>query len=431
MDVCARDRLLGPPYAEMAEKDVKDLSGRWAARTFSALAHRNYRLLWIGTLISNTGDWMDQIALNWLVIATSGSPFELALVNLCRGLPILLFTLVGGAMADRLERRRLMMVTQSCAMLLAFVLAAMIFSEQASIAMIMVVATGRGIVIAFNLPVRHSLIPELVPAADLPNAVALNSLTANTTKIIGPALAGLIIAWLGTGACFLLNGLSFIVVIWTLRAMKFPPVVKAETELSLGQSIVEGVAYVRKDTTVLLLLLIALVPTFFGQPYLTLLALFAHSVFDIGPQGLGLLTSCAATGSVCGALMLASFPRLAASGRAMLVFLIAFGVLLFAFALNPILALAPVLLLGVGAMQIAYNASNNTILQMRVPNHMRGRVMSMLLLNRGLVQLGAAMAAAVAGLIGPQYAVAMTAVVIVVFASTVSLRSRLIRKIHS
>lgn len=409
---------------------MKDFAARWVGRTFSALSHRNYRLMWAGTLISHTGDWMDQIALNWLVIVTSGSPFELALVNLCRGLPILVFTLVGGALADRLERRRLMMMTQSCAMLLAFVLAAMVYTDTATTAAVLVIATARGIVISFNLPVRHSLIPELVPASDLPNAVALNSLTVNVTKIVGPALAGIIIASLGTAACFLINGLSFVVVIWTLHAMQLPSDERKPSELSLGQSIAEGIAYVRNDTAVLLLVLIALVPTFFGQPYLTLLALFAYTVFDIGPEGLGLLTACAAVGSVGGALMLAAMPRSAASGRAMLGFLIAFGVLLCAFALNPILALAPVLLLGVGAMQIAYNASNNTILQMRLPNHMRGRVTSVLLLNRGLVQLGAAASAAAAGLVGAQYAVAGTGLVIVLFATVVLLRSRVIRQIH-
>jgi MFS transporter, DHA1 family, staphyloferrin A biosynthesis exporter len=402
----------------------------WARRTFSALAHRNYRLLWVGTLISNTGDWMDQVALNWLVIATTGSLFDLALVNLCRGLPILAFTLVGGAMADRLERRRLMMVTQSCAMILAFILSATVFSGTATIAAVLVIVTARGIVISFNLPVRHSLIPELVPASDLPNAVALNSLTLNVTKIVGPALAGLIIAALGTAACFLINGLSFLVVLWTLHAMKFPLAERKRPELSLQRSILEGLSYVWNDRTVLLLVLIALVPTFFGQPYLTLLAVFAHTVFEVGPEGLGFLTSCAAAGSVGGALMLAAFPRQAASGRAMLSFLIAFGVLLCGFALNPILALAPVILVGVGAMQIAYNASNNTVLQMRVPNHMRGRIMSVLLLNRSLVQLGAAASSAAAGLIGAPFAVASGGAIITLFGTAVLLRSRRIRKIH-
>jgi MFS family permease len=409
---------------------VKNFASVSIQRTFSALAHRNYRLLWSGTLISHTGDWMDQIALNWLVVAMSGSPFELALVNLCRGLPILAFTLIGGAMADRVERRRMMMVTQTCAMLLAFVLSAMVYSGTATIGAVLLVATGRGIVISFNLPVRHSLIPELVPPSDLPNAVALNSMTVNLTKIVGPALAGLIIATLGTAACFLINGISFIVVLWTLRAMTFPPVARRRSEVSLSQSIIEGIRYVRDDRTVRLLVLIALVPTFFGQPYLTLLALFAYTVFQVGPEGLGFLTSCAAAGSVTGALMLAAFPRMAASGRSMLVFLVAFGLLLCAFALNPVFEVTPFLLFGVGAMQIAYNASNNTVLQMRVPNHVRGRVMSVLLLNRGLVQLGAAASATAAGFIGVRYAVAATGAFILLFGAGVLFGSRRIRAIQ-
>lgn len=405
-------------------------AGDWAGRTFAALRHRNYRLMWTGTLISNTGDWMDQVALNWLVVVTTGSPYQLALVNLCRGLPILLFTLIGGALADRVRRRRMMMITQSSAMVLAFVLAAMVLSGAATIWMILMVATGRGVVIAFNLPVRHSIIPEIVPPEDLPNAVALNSMTVNLTKIMGPALAGLIIAGLGPGACFLINGLSFLVVIWTLHAMRFPPEPARPPSPSLGRSILEGLAYVRADRTILLLVLIALVPTFFGQPYLTLLALFAYTVFQIGPEGLGMLTSFAALGSVLGALILAGLPGVASSGRWMLVFLIAFGALLVGFALNPLLALAPAFLLGVGAMQIAYNASNNTILQMRLPNHVRGRVTSILLLNRGLVQLGAAASAAAAGLVGVHYAVTATGGVIVVFGLAMLIWARRIHAIH-
>jgi MFS family permease len=156
---------------------------------------------------------------------------------------------------------------------------------------------------------------------------------------------------------------------------------------------------------------------------------FAHTVFRIGPEGLGFLTSSAALGSVAGALVLAGLPRVASSGRWMLLFLIAFGTLLAAFALNPVLALVPVLLLGVGAMQIAYNASNNTILQMRLPNHVRGRVTSILLLNRGQVQLGAAESAA-AGLVGARHAVASTGLVIVVFGAAMLVWARRIREIQ-
>ncbi len=397
--------------------------------TFAALRHRNFRLLWSGTLISHSGDWMDQVALNWLVLQMTDSAFYLGLVNFCRAIPILVFTLLGGAAADRVERRRLMMVTQSSAMLLAFVLAGLVISGTANILLVLVIATGRGIVIAFNLPARHSLIPELVPRNDLANAVALNSLTLNVTKIIGPALGGLIIAAYGTGACFLFNGLSFLVVIWMLWAMDMPPSTRARPESGIARSIAEGMRFVRDDRTILLLVLVAIVPTFFGQPYLHLLALFAHDVFDIGPGGLGLLTSCAAAGAVGGALLVASIPARAATGAAMLGFLLAFGALLCAFALNPVLWLAPALLFGVGAMHIAYNASNNTILQLRLPDHVRGRVLSVLLLNRGLVQLGTASLATLAGLVGPPLAVAASGLAMMVFATAIIVCSPTLRRL--
>ncbi|MCB5204623.1 MFS transporter [Neorhizobium sp. T786] len=401
-----------------------DWSAGRIAKAFSALSHRNYRLMWTGTLVSNTGDWMDQVALNWLVVSTTGSAFHLALVNLCRGLPILLFVLVGGAMADRLPRRRLMMLTQSAAMALATFLAVMVIWGGAPIWAILLVATGRGIFTAFNMPVRHSLISELVPKSDLPNAIALHSMTVNLTKIIGPALAGLIIGTLGTGVCFALNAVSFIVVIRSLQAMRFPPDPPRAPSQSLGRSILEGITYVRGERTVLLLVMIALVPTFFGQPYLSILTLFAHDVFRIGPEGLGILMAFAAGGSVLGALLLASFPALAASGWWMTVFLIGFGAVLLAFAASPYLMLAPLLLFAAGAFQIAYNATNNTILQMRVPNDVRGRVISILMLNRGLVQLGTAATAGVAGMIGPRWAMAGNGLVILLLGAFILLRER-------
>lgn len=397
--------------------------------TFSSLKHHNFRLFWLGTLISNSGDWMDQVALNWLVLQMTDSPFYLGLVNFARAVPILIFTLLGGAAADRVDRRRLMLMTQSSAMALALILAALVITDTASIGLVLLIATGRGLVVAFNLPARHSLIPGLVPRDHLANAVALNSLTLNVTKIIGPTLAGLIIAAYGTGACFLFNGVTFLVVLWTLWAMDIPPSTRPRVDVGIARSIVEGVRFVRDDRTILLLVLIATVPTFFGQPYLQLLALFAHDVFEIGPRGLGLLMSCAACGAVGGALLVASVPKRAATGAAMLGFLLAFGCILCAFALNPALWLAPVLLFGVGAMHIAYNASNNTILQLRLPDHVRGRVLSILLLNRGLVQLGTAALATLAGLFGARFAVAGGGLVIVCFATAILVLSRSMRRL--
>lgn len=411
---------------------ARGAAGRWGRRSFSALAHRNYRLMWLGTLVSNTGDWMDQVALNWLVVSTTGSAFDLALVNLCRGLPILAFSLVGGAMADRLPRRQLMMITQTGAMLLAFVLAGMVLAGAAPIWAILLVAMGRGTFVAFNMPVRHSLISDLVPRADLPNAIALHSLTVNVTKIIGPAIAGLVIAGFGMGICFLLNALSFIVVLASLRAMQIPQAAPPpKPSLPLAKSIQEGVSYVRQDRIILMLVAIALVPTFFGQPYLSLLVLFAHDVFDIGPTGLGFLISCAAVGSVLGALGMASFPKAATSGLWMIGFLVVFGAVLVVFGLSPLLWAAPVLLLAAGASQIAYNATNNTILQLRTPDHVRGRVISILMLNRGLVQLGTAALAALAGVVGVQAALAASGGVIVLLGVGLWIKEPRLRQLQS
>jgi predicted MFS family arabinose efflux permease len=381
--------------------------------TFAALRHRNYRLLWIGTLISQTGDWMDQIALNWLVLQMTGSPAYLGLVNLFRGTPIFFFALLGGVAADRIERRYLMMTTQFSAMMLAFVLAALVYFDVANIWVLVAVATCRGVIISFNLPARHTLVSELVPREDLANAIALTSLTLNLTKVMGPLIGGLLIGGFGVAACFALNGISFVAVLWTLWAMDMPRKIREKSTETLGHSVTEGFRYIRGHSAIRILVLVALVPMFFGQPYLTMLTLFASDVYHIGPEGLGLLVSSAAAGSVCGALLIARFSSATRRGVVMLGFLLAYGISLMAFSLNTWIGAAPFLLIAVGSMQIAYNASNNAILQLAVSDHVRGRVLSTLFLNRGLVAMGTAFVAFLAALVGPQIAMAATTSVLV------------------
>lgn len=387
-----------------------------AGRTFAALRFRNYRLLWAGNLISNSGDWMDQIALNWLVVQTTDSPVYLGLVNLGRGAPILLFTLLAGVAADRIERRLLMVATQAFAMVLAVVLAVLVVLDHASIWLILAIATGRGVVQAFNLPTRQALISDLVPRAQLANAIALYSTTLNLTKIIGPLLAGIVISTLGLAACFIANALSFVIVLRMLLAMQVPPSRRPVPTGSVVANIAQGITFIWQNKTIRILVLVALVPMFLGQPYITLLALFAADVFALDAGGLGWLTASAALGSVIGSLALAHFGTSSRRGVTMLVFLFLFGGLLVAFSLNTWLPMAPVLLLGIGAMQTAYNASNSTILQMVVPDHLRGRVLSALYLNKGLAQLGTAFLATLAAWLGVRYALASTAAIVVLFA---------------
>lgn len=397
---------------------------------FVPLRHRNFRLLWTGTLISNTGDWIDQIALNWLVLQTTGSPAMLGLINLCRGVPVLIFTLVGGAAADRMDRRRLMLMTQSSAMVVAVLLMVMVYTGHTVIWLLCLVATLRGTIISFNLPARHSLVSNLVPRDDLPRAIALNAMTMNLTKVLGPLAAGALIATLGLTACFLVNALTFIPVLACLLAMRFPKEEPKTQTGSVMRNIVDGFSYILSNQAVRLLVLIALIPNFFAQPYIALLAIFVSDVYALGPGELGLFTASAACGAIFGGLMVSTFAKFARRGTTMLALLLAYGGLIVCFAANPSAGMAPIILFGVGAMHIAYNACNNTILQMIVPDDMRGRVLSVLFLNKSMVQFGTFFIATLSVVIGAQWALALSGSVVVLAACILAVTSPVMRRLY-
>jgi MFS family permease len=407
------------------------VDGTPRSSTFAALKHRNYRLLWVGNFISNSGDWIDQVALNWLVISTTGSPILLGLVNLARGLPLVVFALVGGVIADRVDRRRMLMTTQTLAMLIAIALAVLVYSGNPSIWAIFLLATGRGILIAFNQPARHTLISELVPRHDLASAVALNSVTLNSSKVVGPLAAAGILAAFGTAACFLANALSFVAVLVMLLLMDLPPrPVREARRESFAASLKGGINYIRTNNMLLLLVSVALVPAFFAQPYVQLLALFAHDVYDLGPSGLGILVAIAALGSICGGLFAAWVQRDARKGSVMLLFMAGFGAFLIGFSLAPNLTIAVPLLFCAGAMHIAYNSSNNAILQMSVDDEYRGRVISTLFMTRGLVSLGTATTATLAAIVGARLGMGLMALVVVVFAGALWLAAPKLRTLR-
>ena len=391
---------------------------------FASLRHRNYRLFWIGNLISFSGDWLDQVALNWLVISTTGSAPMLGLVNLGRGLPIVAFALIGGTVADRVDRRIMMLCTQAAAMAVAIGLALAVALAGAPIWLILILATLRGVIVAFNLPARNSLIYDLVPRGDLASAVALNSITINMAKIIGPLAAGGIIATLGVTACFVANALSFTAVMAMLLLLDLPRRTReARVPERFADSLLQGLRYVRRDPVMLLLVAVALVPTFFCQPYLQMLAVFSAQVFHTGPEGLGVMTALAAAGSICGGLLAARLQRDGRRGSVMLGFMAMFGVALVLFALAPTLAAALPVLAVAGAMHIAYNSSNNTILQLVVDDAYRGRVLSTLFMTRGLTPLGTAAMAGLSAVVGPRAAMAGMASVVVLFAGALWLWS--------
>jgi MFS family permease len=334
---------------------------------------------------------MDQIALNWLVYDITGSAFALGLVNLCRLAPILLFTLVGGVIADRVERRKLMFTTQTVAMVLALVLAALVSTGLVQFWMVLVVAVGRGIALSFNLPARQSLISDLVPREMLSSAIALNQATNNLTRVVGPAIGGVLIATIGVAGAFYVNGLSFLAVLYGLALMRFPPK-QPRPKKGILEDLVGGLRYIRGEPNIRTLVVLALVPMILGQPYMTMLTVFASDVLQIGTSGLGLLMACSGAGAVCGALFIASRGASGGRRRRMRVGLIVYGVTLFVFAISPWLWLSAGTLLAVGFSQQVYNAQNNALVQEEADPEYRGRVVSTLFLNRGLVPLGTAVA---------------------------------------
>jgi MFS family permease len=385
-----------------------------------SLRHRNYRLLWIGTLISNSGDWMDQIALNWLVYQLSGSAVQLALLNLCRLAPIFVFTLLGGVVADRAERRRLLFTTQFVAMVLAFILATLTITGLVQIWMVLVIAVGRGIVLSFNQPARQSLISELVPREDLKNAIALNSATLNLTRVLGPTIGGLMIATIGVAGAFYLNAITFLAVLYGLALMRFPERRARPAKSGVLSDLAGGLRYLSRRPTLRMLVVLALLPMVLGVPYQTMLTVFASDVLRVGGGGLGILTACSGIGAVLGALWVAGNAQRLRLGRLMLYGLIGFGAALVIFSLSGWFWLSVLALVGVGIGQQVYMASNNALIQTNVEEEYRGRIVSTLFLNRSMVPLGTMLAGVGTAIFGVQATTASMAAALLLLALAVS-----------
>jgi MFS family permease len=304
-----------------------------------------------------------------------------------------------------MERRKLLFITQFVMMLFAFALAILVSAGETNIWLIYLVAFGRGVATAVNQPARQSLISELVPDEDLPNAVALNSATVNLTRVIGPAIGGGLIGTIGVAGAFYLNAFSFFAVLYCLYLMKFPAWKPLGEHRSMFRDLSDAYRYLRHEAGLRTLVILALLPTILGQPYQTMLTVFSKDVFHAGGGGLGIMTSMAALGAVIGALVVASVRQSKNFHKQMMAGLIMFGAMLIVFSLVPSLWLGVPVLLLVGFSNQTYQTSNNTLIQMNVEPEYRGRILSLLFLRRGLLPLGTVLSGALAAQFGAQFAV--------------------------
>jgi MFS family permease len=397
--------------------------------TLRALRHRNFQLFFTGQVISVTGTWMESVAQAWLIYRLTGSSVLLGLVSFANQIPVFLISPVGGHLADRWSRHRIIIVTQSASMVIALLLAWLTLSNRIQIWQLFVLATLLGIVNAFDVPARQSFLVEMVGREDMINAIALNSTMFNAARLVGPAIAGVLVAKFGEGWCFFANGISYVAVIGGLLAMRLAPFTPKQASASAWQNIRDGFGYVARTAPIRTLLGMLAVLSFFGLPFTVLMPIFADAILHQGPQGFGLLMSFVGLGAMFGALLLASRTDVAGLSRWLVTASTVFSGCLFGFAFSRSLPLSCGLMLVAGFSMMIHVGSTNTLIQSMVPDHYRGRVMSVYsMMLIGMSPLGAMTAGFEASHFGAPFTIALGASVCFVAATAFFLQRQTFRQ---
>lgn len=343
--------------------------------TFAGLKHRNYRLWFIGQIISLFGSWMQMTAQAFFIFELTHSPAFLGYVGFANGLPSWLFMLHGGVIADRFSRKNILVITQTIMMLLAFVLAFLTFTHIVQPWHIIVLTFFLGIVNAFDAPARQAFVNELVPKKDLLNAIALNSMMFHSAAAIGPAVAGITYAVLGPAWCFVINGISFLAVIYNLMKMKFEPSTKKIMNKSVSRDLIDGLKYLKTQKQILLIMFIVSFSTMFGLSIATLFPAWAVKILQGDATTNGLLQASRGVGAVICSLVIASSSKYLARGKVLIFGLASLPIFMIIFSLNSSFILSALILVGIGAGIIAVNNMANGLIQTLVSEEFRGRVM--------------------------------------------------------
>lgn len=352
-----------------------DKVSRLIRRVFKAFQYRDFRLMWIGACTSSIGTWMQIVAQGWLIYRLSHSAFLLALDQFLGGIPILLFSLIGGVVADRAERRKILLGSQYVQMATAGTLTILVATGTVHVWHILCLSFISGLAQAFGGPAYSALIPTLVDKDDMPNAIALNSIQFNVAVMVGPALAGQALAKLGEKWCFGLNALSFlapIVALWIIKARFFP----AKTSETMFASLKQGIRFARQQSSMEALIVLAFCMTSLSMPLRTYIPVFVKDIFHRGPETFGNLLSLMGLGSIIGSLSIASAGNFKNKGRIALLALMVLGASIAGFALSKSVPLSGTILIVVGASMMAVFATVTSLVQLITTNEMRGRVMS-------------------------------------------------------
>jgi MFS family permease len=372
-----------------------------------ALRHRNFQLFFSGQLISLIGTWMQNVAQSWLVYRLTGSSLLLGAVGFAGQIPVFLMAPLGGIIADRKRRHRVVIATQTSSMILAFILAGLTLAGRITVWEIFVLAALLGVVNAFDIPARQAFIFDMVGKEDLINAIALNSSMFNGARVIGPAIAGVLVASIGEGWCFFANAVSYIAVIVGLLLMHVVTTQMRRTATPV-EDVLEGFRFVRHTRPIRALLLLLGLVSLVGSPYAVLMPIFADRILHSGATGLGILMAASGVGALFGALTLAFKEGVRGLGTWVLVAASGFGVSLILFAISKSLWFSALLLVPVGFNIMVQMASSNTLIQSMVPDHLRGRVMSVYsMMFMGMAPIGALGAGVMADHVGAPLAVAI------------------------
>ncbi|MFA4842247.1 MAG: MFS transporter [Candidatus Omnitrophota bacterium] len=382
---------------------------------FSSLSVRTFRIYWLGLFVSFIGTWIQTVAQSWLIFQLTNSAFLLGLVGFLGSIPVFLLSLFGGVAADRINKRNILILTQVAFMLLAFILAVLTQLNLITPRQIMLIAVFNGIVMAFDAPSRQAVVAELVGKEHLLNAIALNALAFNSSRVIGPALAGILIASIGMSGCFYVNAVSFLAMLSALVLIRPNLRLKANNCGSAVGDLKEGLQHIRKSRLILALIMMVGVASLFGISYTILMPIFAHDILHVGVKGLGVLMSSAGAGAVIAALILARLGEFKRRGRLLISSSIVFSLSLICFGVSKTYLFSIVTIMFIGGSSVLAMALINTLLQTTASDEFRGRVMSVFMFTfAGFMPFGNLIAGTFSQTLGAGTTVMLSGVVCVV-----------------